>query len=409
MLAMRLLIADKFPEPYVAAFGALGLRVDYQPDLSAEALAAATTDAQVLVVRSTKVTRRTIEGAKKLELIIRAGAGYDTIDVEAASERGIYVANCPGKNSIAVAELAMGLMLALDRRIVKNSVDLRAGKWNKKEYSKADGLKGKTIGICGMGAIGQAVAKRAQAFEMRVITWTDMLGAEGAADLGVSLCDSHLDLAAQADIVSVHLPQTVHTKKLFGAEFFARMKKDAIFINTSRGGLHDEKALLAAMKEKGLRVGLDVFESEPEEATADFVAEICNQPGFIGTHHIGASTEQAQNAIAAESVRLCREFVSTGQLASAVNIQRHSVANVQLVVRHYDKVGVLAAVLGVIRNHGVNIEEMTNTIFAGAKAAVAVLRLSGAPTATLIEEIAKLEGQVIQVEAKDPSAMTAGT
>jgi D-3-phosphoglycerate dehydrogenase / 2-oxoglutarate reductase len=398
---MRLLIADKFPQTYVADFGALGLRVDYQPDLSAEALVDAAADAQVLVVRSTKVSRQTIERAKKLELIIRAGAGYDTIDVEAASERGIYVANCPGKNSIAVAELAMGLILALDRRIVNNSVDLGAGKWNKKEYSKADGLKGKTIGICGMGAIGQAVAKRAQAFEMKVITWTDLLSPEGAEELDVTLCPTHFALAEQADIVSVHLPQTVHTKRLFGAEFFGRMKKNGIFINTSRGGLHDEKALLVAMREKGLRVGLDVFETEPDGGTANFVSELFAEPGFIGTHHIGASTEQAQNAIAAESVRLCREFVGTGQLASAVNIQRHSIANVQLVVRHYDKVGVLAAVLGVIRNHGVNIEEMTNTIFAGAKAAVAVLRLSESPTSTLIEEIAKLDGLVIQVEAKE--------
>mgnify|MGYP000108329131 CR=1 FL=1 len=397
---MRILIADKFPESYVAQFRALGLRSDYQPDLSTDALKDNVGDASILVVRSTKVTRAVIEAASKLELILRAGAGVDTIDVAVASERGIYVANCPGKNSVAVAELAMGLILAIDRRIPHNTADLRAGKWNKKEYSKADGLKGKTLGIVGLGAIGQAVAKRAAAFEMGLCAYSMPEEPAVLSALGVAPCASLLDLAERADIVTVHVPQLAETKKLFGVDFFSRMKHGAVFINTSRGGVVDQPALERAMREKDIRAGLDVFDSEPEGATASFSAELFASPNFVGTHHIGASTEQAQNAIAAEAVRICAEFVRNGQVPNCVNIERHTPATVQLLVRHYDKVGVLAAVLDVVRRFGLNVEDMNNTIFSGAKAAVAVIRLSATPPDELIEEIAKMEDKVIQVSAK---------
>ncbi len=397
---MRILIADKFPETYVAELKTLGASVDYLPDLSGDALATAAKDVEILVVRSTKVTRAIIERAGGLELILRAGAGTDTIDVAAASERGIYVANCPGKNSVAVAELAMGLMLALDRRVPQCTADLRAGVWNKKEYGKADGLKGKTLGIVGLGAIGQAVAARAAAFEMELLAHSVPVDATLIDALGIEHCSTLFELAERADVVTVHVPQVQETRKLFGVEFFARMKPGAMFINTSRGGVVDQEALVRAMKERGLRAGLDVFDPEPEGGTGAFAGEIASLPGFVGTHHIGASTEQAQNAIAAEAVRICREFVTSGSVPNSVNVERHSPAQVQLLVRHLDKVGVLAAVLQVIRNHGLNVEEMTNTIFAGAKAAVAVIRLSGSPPEALIREIAGMQDKVIQVTAK---------
>ncbi len=397
---MRLLIADKFPESYVAQFKALGLTTDYQPDLGAEQLEAALDGVSILVVRSTKVTAKAIARAPALELILRAGAGTDTIDVASASERGIYVANCPGKNSVAVAELAMGLVLALDRRIPANTADLRAGKWNKKEYSTADGLKGRTLGIIGLGAIGQEVAKRALAFEMDVVAYSIPEASPAFAELGVRQAKSLLEIAETADVVTVHLPQTPETKKLLGVEFFSRMKPRAMVINTSRGGIVDQHALERAVREKGLRAGLDVFENEPAGGTAEFTSELFASPNFVGTHHIGASTDQAQNAIAAEAVRICSEFVRNGQVPNCVNIERHAPAKVQLLVRHHDKVGVLAAVLDVIRRFGLNVEDMSNTIFAGAKAAVAVIRLSAAPPDELIAEIAKMDDKVIQVSAK---------
>lgn len=397
---MRLLIADKFPEGHLAEFRSLGLDVDYQPTLGADDLVTAARDVEILVVRSTKVSRATIEAATKLELVLRAGAGVDTIDVDAASLRGIYVANCPGKNSVAVAELTLGLILAIDRRIAHGTADLREGRWNKKEYSKADGVKGKTLGIVGLGSIGQAVARRARAFEMNLVAFSRTPRPELFEELDIRACGSLDELARESDIVTVHLAQTPETRGLFGADFFQKMKPGAIFVNTSRGGLHDTRALEAAMRERGLRVGLDVFEAEPEVASGDFDHPLCKLPGFVGTHHIGASTEQAQDAIASEAVRICREFVELGQPPSAVNIERAAPAKVKLIVRHYDRVGVLASVLTIVRNHGLNVEDMTNTIFKGAKAAVATVRLSAEPPDAMLKELLGLTDQVIHVSVK---------
>lgn len=397
---MRALIADELPEACLDELRALGLDVDFDPKCTAEELPARVGDAAILVVRSKKVTRATIEKGLRLALIVRAGAGYDTIDVAAASERGIFVSNCPGKNGVAVAELAMGLIVALDRRIPDGTADLRAGKWNKKEYGKAEGLKGRTLGLAGVGRIGAEVARRAHAFEMHILAWSRSLDAELAEELGIERCASLHDLVDRSDVVSVHLPQTVETKRLFNADVFARMKPGAIFVNTSRGGLVDEAALAQAMKDRGLRVGLDVFDPEPAGGTADFQPAIASAGIFAGTHHIGASTEQAQNAIAAETVRICREFVQTGRVPNVVNVEKHAPAECQLVVRHFDKVGVLAAVLDILRKYEANVEDMDNTIFQGARTAVATIRLTTRPRDEAIAEIAALSGSVIAVEAK---------
>jgi D-3-phosphoglycerate dehydrogenase len=396
---MRILVADEFPARALDELQEL-FEVDYDPKCTADQLWERAGDAAVLVVRSTRVTRAVIERSARLALIVRAGAGYDTIDVAAASERGIFVSNCPGKNSVAVAELAMGLIVALDRRICDATADLRAGRWNKKEYGRADGLKGKTLGLAGYGRIGAEVARRARAFDMNVVAWSIPFDEELAHLHSVGRCASLHELAELADVISVHLPQTVETKRLFNADVFARMKPGAIFVNTSRGGIVDEAALAAAMQAKGLRVGLDVFDPEPAEGVAEFRPAIASAGVFAGTHHVGASTDQAQNAIAAETVRICREFQRTGRVPNVVNIEEHAPAECQLVVRHYDKVGVLASVLGVLREHGANVEDMSNTIFQGAKTAVATIRLTKTPSAEALAQIAGLRDAVIQVDAK---------
>ncbi len=169
---MKLLVADKLSEAHLDAFRGLGLTVEYHPEYSAAELPAKLDGVAILVVRSTEVSAAAIDAAGALTLIVRAGAGVNTIDRAAASRRGIFVANCPGKNAVAVAELVFGLLLAIDRRIPDQVNELRAGKWNKKEYAKADGLLGKTLGILGMGAIGRHVAARARAFGMPVCAWS---------------------------------------------------------------------------------------------------------------------------------------------------------------------------------------------------------------------------------------------
>src|SRR2546428_4098597 len=253
---MRVLIADKFEQSGRDGLQALGCEISFQPDLKDAALVEAIARQQpdALVVRGTKVTEAMLAAAP-LKLVVRAGAGYNTIDVAAASRRGIYVATCPGKNSIAVAELAFALILALDRRVADNVIALRAGQWNKKEFSKARGLFGRTLGLIGVGKIGQEMIPRAQAFGMRVIAWSRSLTPERAADLGVEFKATPGEVAREADIVSAHLALNSDTKGLLGAEFFSAMRPGAYFINTARGEVVDQAALVEAMRSRGIRAG----------------------------------------------------------------------------------------------------------------------------------------------------------
>lgn len=379
---MRILVADKFEQSGIDGLTAAGCEVIFQPDLKDAALrdAIASSGAEVLVVRGTSVTAEML-AAGSLALIVRAGAGYNTIDVAEASRRGIYVSNCPGKNAIAVAELAMGLILSLDRRIPDSVAELRAGKWNKKEFSKAHGLYGSTLGLVGYGNIGQEVAKRALGFGLRVVVWSRRFanGAE-APELPVEIAPSLDALAAQADIVSVHLALSKDTKGMLGGAFFSKMKKNAMFINTARGEVVDYPAFEAAIRDKALRVGLDVFPGEPSTATADFITPLASLPNVYGTHHVGGSTDQAQEAIAAETVRVITSYMTTGRVPNVVNLAKQTPATHMLVVRHRDRPGVLAAVFDQLREAGINVQETENIIFEGAEAAVARINLDGAPS-----------------------------
>ena len=401
---MRVLIADAFEASGQAALKAAGLEVLYQPELKDAALAEAIANsgAEVLVVRSTKVTEAMLD-AGRLALVVRAGAGYNTIDVKAASARGIYVSNCPGKNAIAVAELTFALILAIDRRVADNVADLRGGVWNKKLYAKAQGLAGRTIGLMGAGAIAREVIRRARAFGMPVLLWSrrfdgrdDTLTAEecvsmgfgeGERDMCVNLAASPLELASRCDILSLHLALAPETKHIVGPAVLARMKPGAILINTSRGELVDAIALAEAVRTRDLRAGLDVFEKEPDTATGTFADPLTQLPGVYGTHHIGASTEQAQEAIAAETVRVIRAFAETGRVPNVVNLARRTPATHMLVVRHRDRPGVLAHVFGHLRSHAVNVQETENIVFEGALAAVARINLDKAPDAALLASL----------------------
>lgn len=377
---MKILIADKFEESGRIGLRSIGCEISFQPDLKDDALVQAIGKEKpdVLIVRGTKVTEPMLE-AGPLKLVVRAGAGYNTIDVAAASRRGIYVANCPGKNSIAVAELAFALMLALDRRVADNVSALRAGQWNKKEFSKARGLYGRTLGLVGVGKIGQEMIPRAQAFGMPVIAWSRSLTSEKAALLGVERKESPLEVAAAADVVSVHVALKPDTRSLIGAEFFKAMREGAYLINTSRGEVVDQTALVEAIHAKGIRAGLDVFAAEPTSGVAEFTDPIANEAGVYGTHHIGASTDQAQEAIAAETVRIVKSFKETGQVPNVVNLAARTPATHRLVVRHRDRPGVLAQVLDAIKAEQINVQEMENIVFEGAEAAVATINLDSAP------------------------------
>ena len=397
---MKVLIADKFEKVGVDGLKELGCDVIMQPELTAEQLpdAVRAADPAILIVRGTKVSAAALGAGPSLGLVIRAGAGIDTIDVAAASARGIFVSNCPGRNSLAVAELAMGLLLSCDRRIPDQVAELRAGRWQKGEYSKARGLYGRTLGIVGLGQIGREIAKRAQAFGMRVAAWSRNLTIEEAASIGVEYCQTPLDVARVSDAVSINVASTTETKHLVNEEFLGAMRPGAYLINTSRGSVVDQPALTRAIREKGIRAGLDVFGQEPTGASAEFTDPIVHEPGVYGTHHVGASTEQAQVAIAHEVLRIVGAFKETGEVPNCVNRLAKSSARYVLSVRHQNRPGVLAHVFRVLADRQVNVEEVENIIYHGAQATLARVHLDSLPDAAAVEAIRGGNEHIISVD-----------
>jgi len=382
-MKISVLIADKFPEVYIEELKKMGLEVIYDPKLGENDIPSIIKNVDILVVRSTKVNASTINNSNRLNLIIRAGAGVNNIDLAAASQKGIYVSNCPGMNSIAVAELAIGLMLSLDRRIPDNVMDFRKSVWNKNEYSKAQGIFGKTLVILGVGNIGMEVAKRANAFGMNVYGM-DIYRVEGAP---LTYFTDMNEVLPKAEVISIHLPATPETKNMFNKKMFSLLKPGAFVINTSRSDVIDEEAMLEAIKEKNIRVALDVFKGEPEGKSGEVKSPLQDNPNIYVTHHIGASTEQAQNAVAKETVKIIKDYAANGAIDHWVNRARGVDVKYQLVVKHYDRPGVLASILEVIREGNINIEEIENVIFEGGMVGCCSMKMKATLTADMLRVI----------------------
>ena len=395
---MRVLIADKFEQSGRDGLIALGCDVTYEPDLKDDLLVQAISNDKpdVLVVRGTRVTEPMLE-AGPIKLVVRAGAGYNTIDVAAASRRGIYVSNCPGKNAIAVAELAFALILAVDRRVPDNVITLRRGEWDKKGFSKARGLYGRTLGLIGLGQIGLEMIPRAHALGMPVVAWSRSLDQDRATSLGIEYKESPIEVAKVCDILSVHVALNSETRGLINKEIFDALKPGSYFINTARGEVVDQQALVDAMRTRDIRAGVDVYAVEPTSSTGEFSDPIAHEENLYGTHHIGASTDQAQEAIAAETVRIVREFKETGQVPNVVNLARQTPATHRLVVRHADRPGVLAGVLEALKAEHINVQEMENIVFDGAAAAVARINLDKAPSEAVLNKMKANSADIIEL------------
>lgn len=402
---MRLLIADKLHPQAVEELRALPVEVSYEPELTKEDLEAQLSGVGILVVRSTEVTEKAIESTRSLALIVRAGLTTGTIDVRAASKNGVYVANCPGKNANAVAELVFGLVIAMDRRLVDAGISLRGGRFERSEYARAEGIYGKTLGIAGFGAIGREVAARAKAFGLHTVVWSRSLSAARAAEVGVGHAASLEELASRSDIFTLHLGLTDRTRGIVGKRIFDALPKHAMFVNTARAALVDHAAMLEAVKTRNLRVALDVYPDEPKTVPGEVAAypsELFSPAtadgGFVyGTPHIAASTDQAQLAIATETVRVIRSFLLEGTVPNVVNLSHATLARFQLVIRMQDKVGTFANVLAVIKRHGINIEEVTNHVFEGGTAACAKLRVVTRPSEACLREIRAFD-EVLHVD-----------
>jgi D-3-phosphoglycerate dehydrogenase len=330
--------------------------------------------------------------------------------MEAASARGIYVTNCPDKNSAAVAELTIGLLLAVDRRIPDQAALLADGKWDKAGFVKADGLKGKIFGVIGTGAIGREVIKRAKAFDMSVLAWSRSLTDDEAKELGVSRAQTIDELLSKCDIVSLHVALAPETEHLLSAERISKLRSGAIILNTARGAIVDTAALAEALRNGRVRAGLDVYEGEPSEGQGKFVNILSGVPNWVGTHHIGASTDQAQRATADETVRIIDTYVRTGNVENCVNFAKETPAEYELVIRHYDKIGVLTRILSDLREVKINVHEVHNIIFEGAKAAVARIQLDAIPPQNTLNRITARKDEIINMKlVKLQPVMSAGT
>ncbi len=314
---MKVLISDNLAPIGEKILKQAGLEVDVNTGLPPEELKAIIPDYDGLVIRSaTKVREDIIEAATKLKVVGRAGIGLDNVDIPAASEKGIVVMNAPDGNATTAAEHAISMMMSLSRNIPQATASMKAGKWEKKSFMGRE-VTGKTLGIVGIGRIGSIVASRAQGLKMKVIAYDPFMPDELVKKLGVERMDL-LDLAAQADYISVHTPLTKTTHHLLSTEFFAAMKKEAMFIDCARGGVLDEEALYQALKEGRIAgAALDVFEKEPTTLEATPLLGLDN---FICTPHLGASTAEAQENVAVAIAEQMADYLLKGSVRNAVNV-----------------------------------------------------------------------------------------
>jgi D-3-phosphoglycerate dehydrogenase len=311
---MNIVIADGLPASAIEILRQPNWNIDNRQGRPPAELMADLKNADALVVRSaTKVTRDMIDAAARLRVIARAGTGVDNVDVAAATARGIVVMNAPGANSLSVAELAMGLILSMARNIPAADASMKTSRWEKAKFAGAE-IRSKTLGLVGLGRIGQEVAERAHAFEMKVIAHDPFISAELSTTLGVELVTLD-DLCARADYISLHVPALPTTKHLFNAERFAKCKKGVRIVNTARGELIDEIALADAI-DKGhvAGAGLDVFEPEPP---TDW--RLAMLPQVVATPHIAASTKEAQEQVGTETAAALLDFLTEGIIRNAVN------------------------------------------------------------------------------------------
>lgn len=384
-VTLKIVVSDDLPESALELLRAEpGWQVDARSGRPAAELAKDLADADALLVRSaTKVTKDLLAAAPRLRIVGRAGTGVDNIDMAAASGRGILVVNAPGANSISVAEQAVALMLSLARMVPAADRAMKDGKWEKKRFLGTE-LKGKTLGIAGLGRIGQEVAARARAFGMRIVAHDPFISRDIAASIGVQLLTLD-ELFATADFVTLHLPSTPETKHLLNDARFATMKPGIRIINTARGDLIDEAALRRAI-EKGIvaGAGLDVFEKEPP---ADWA--LAQMPQVVATPHIAASTEEAQELVGLDTAAAVRDFLRDGAVRNAVNfpsIHPDELQRLQPWIKLADALAVIVAQMGGatrvdalgVRYYGALAESRAADVL-GSSAAAGLLRpiLSG--------------------------------
>ena len=295
MTGFKVLITDDVHESCAEVLKSKGCFVTVKPSLTRDELIKAVKEYDAIIVRGrTRLTKDVIMEAQSLKVIGRAGVGLDNIDIKAASEKGIKVVASPQASTVAVAEATMALILALARMIPEANRTLKEGLWLKNKFVGFE-LRGKVLGIIGFGRIGKAVAKRALAFEMKVIAYDIRDVREEAESMGVKVATTLEELLRESDIVTLHIPLNESTRHMIGEREISLMKRGAIIVNTSRGGIINTRALLKALKEGKLAgAALDVFENEPPKTEEEW--ELIRLPNVVVTPHIASQTREAQIA-----------------------------------------------------------------------------------------------------------------
>ncbi len=385
---MKIVVACELPDPALDELRTLTPDVHYLPQASPSELRDSLADAGILIVGTTRVSPELITRAPVLQMIVHAGSGPGDVAVEDASAAGVFVTHCPDKDAEAIAELTLGLILALDRRIVSNTVALRENRWTRGESTDARGLYNRTLGILGYGAVGRLVAQRALAFGMHVRAWSPE-PVDTPPEFNIEFCNWPRELARDCDVIAV-LPAGDPNELLVDAAFLQSMPDGAYLVHVGHPGAVDEAALARAVEQRHLRVALDVCSSEPAGDTGRFRWRFGDLVNVIGTQHIGSLTAQARQATADEVVHIVRSFVVSGEVLNCLNLCDRSPATWQLVLRVRDQVGVMAAILDAIRADGINAQEMASRVFTGAKAAWCVIALEERPSTEALESIRAL-------------------
>lgn len=380
-LASRVLVIDQFGQHGMDGLAAAGCDAIFNQLLSSSTLEQAVRDLDpdILVVRTTKVTEAVLSATERLGLVVCTGATIDHVDISAASRRGIFVAHCPGRSAMAVAELAWALILGCDRQLPDHVNSVRAGKWNQDRIADAAGLAGRTLGIVGLGQVGQEIARRGGAFGMHVVAWSRNITEERCDALGIDYCANLVNLAKLSDVVSVSVSANEESEGLLGEKFFNALRPGATIINTSLGYVVNQTALLNAVRTKGIRAGLDLHEYAGSTGSTESKAsllELVQQPGVYGTMQSGAMTTQAREAVDHEVVRIIRQWLDHGTVSGCVNRTTESSAVTLIHVRHLNRPGVLAGIFTVLGEAGINVDEMENVICAGGDAGIARIHLS---------------------------------
>lgn len=387
-MASRVLVVDHLSTHALEGLRGAGCDAIQNPLLSGTTLPDAVRDIEpdILVTRDAVVDERVLCASERLALVIGTGPTIGSIDREAASNRGIFVAHCPGRTAAAVAELAWALILACDRNLMNAAERARAGRVSE-GGREALGLFGRTLGVVGLGQVGQEVARRGIAFGMHVVAWSRHITEARCNALGIDYCANLVNLAKLSDVVSVSVTGNEESEGLLGDKFFQALRPGCSIVNTSLGSVVNERALLNACRTKGIRAGLDLHSAEGLSSPALPFAELLKEPGVIATLDAGAHTAQARESIDQDVVRVVRQWLETGTVPSCANRASVSSATTLIHVRHLNRPGVLVGIFDVLGQASINVEEMENVICEGGQAAIARIHLNELPTERTMRQI----------------------